>query len=56
MGKSTEQVVTELADRDAIRELPQRYVIATSARMYRHIWDTHDPEAASSIPTDQGEC
>ena len=25
MSKSTEQIVTELADRDAIRELPQRY-------------------------------
>jgi len=25
MAKTTEQIVTELADRDAIRELPQRY-------------------------------
>jgi len=25
MSKSTEQIVTELADRDAIHELPQRY-------------------------------
>ena len=25
MSKSTEQIVTELADREAIRELPQRY-------------------------------
>ena len=25
MAKTTEQIVTELADREAIRELPQRY-------------------------------
>jgi hypothetical protein len=25
MVKTTEQIVTELADREAIRELPQRY-------------------------------
>lgn len=25
MSKSTEQILTELTDRDAIRELPQRY-------------------------------